>query len=399
MQLVEVKSAKDIRDFHALPFRIYRDHPAWIPHLRQDVEKVFNREKNNFWKHGKAIRWILRDDKGTIIGRVAAFVNERQAHTFQQPTGGMGFFECIEDKEAAFRLFDACKEWLQAQGMEAMDGPINFGEKDKFWGLIIKNFEAPPYYGQNFNPEYYVSFFEEYGFQVYYNQLVFHRNFQEKLQPRFVERAERLEKSGDYSIRTVDPKNLEKFAEDFRTIYNRAWTTHDNFKPMKREQAFLLMKQFKPILDVNLIYFAYHKEQPVAFYLSMPELNQVFRYVNGNLNLWGKLKFYWYFKIRKVVDTSFGVAFGIDPDYQGKGVEGLMYYHMEKILHHPSRIDRYKDLIITWIGDFNPKMIRIIQFLGASEFRRLATFRILFDPNAPFERAPIITAKEQKTPR
>lgn len=390
MQLVEVKTRQDIADFHRIPFQLYANDKAFVPHLRQDVEKVFTPGKNKFWKHGTAIRWILKDDQGKLIGRVAAFVNERTAATFKQPTGGMGFFECINDQEAAFCLFDACKNWLEEHGMEAMDGPINFGEKDKFWGLLIENFEAPPYYGQNYNPPYYRDFFEAYGFQVYYYQLVFHRNFQEKLQERFTERAARIAEQGGFHVETISKKRLAKYAEDFRTVYNRAWVTHDNFKSMSQEQALHLMNQFKPVLDENLIYFVYHEQRPVGFYISMPELNQVFRHVNGNLNWWGKLKFLWYFKIRKVVTTSFGVAFGIDPEYQGKGVEGAIYQKMEDIIHHPKNQKRYLDLIITWIGDFNPKMIRIVQFLGAKEFRRLATYRKLFDPSAPFERAPII---------
>lgn len=392
MQIFEVKSSKDIRDFNQLPFSIYKNNKAWIPHLKQDVEKVFNPKQNKFFRHGEATRYILKEDNGKVIGRVAVFINKKLSKTFKQPTGGIGFFECINDKEAAFSLFDTCKSWLQKRDIQAMDGPINFGEKDKFWGLIVENFEAPPYYGQNFNPPYYVNFFEEYGFEVYYYQHVFKRDYHAKLQDKFLERADRIAQNPKLSIEKIDTSKLEKYAEDFRIVYNRAWVTHDNFKGMTKVQAMSIMKTMKPVIDPNLIYFAYFEGKPVGFYISLPELNQAFRFVKGNLNFWGKLKFL-FFKSRGVINTSFGVAFGIDPDFQGKGLEGAIFKEYEKnVRPYP---EKYKDLIITWIGDFNPKMIRIIESLGGEEFRRLATYRYLFDRNKLFERAPIIGAKNK----
>ncbi len=393
MRIEEVKSKKQISDFHRLPFDIYANYPQWIPHLQQDVEKVFTPSKNKFWEHGEACRWVLYDTNHNVIGRVAAFINRKVSDTFKQPTGGMGFFECIENQNAAFVLLDQCKFWLEERGMEAMDGPINFGEKDKFWGLLIENFEDSPYYGQNFNPPYYIRYFEAYGFQVYYNQFVFHRDYHTQLQPKFQERADRFAENPDYSVVKIDKSKLPKFAEDFRTIYNRAWVTHDGFKSMSKEQAMRLMKQMKPVIDPNTIFFVYHLKKPVAFYVSLPELNQIFKYVGGNLNWWGKMKFLWYFKVMKVVNTSFGVAFGIDPDYQSKGLEGVMFREYEKAIRPFP--ERYKNLIITWIGDFNPKMIRIIEFLGGKKFRTLATYRKLFNPNSIFERSPIIDGKKQ----
>lgn len=390
MKIIEVKSKKDIKDFNQVPFILHSSNPNWVPHIKQDIEKVFSPKDNPFFTHGKVIRWVMKDDSGNLIGRVAAFINEKKADTYKQPTGGMGFFECIDNKEAAFKLFDACKAWLEQNGMEAMDGPINFGENDKYWGLITQNFTDPTYYGQNYNPEYYVKFFEEYGFQVYYNMMVFRRDYNAELHRAFELRAERISRNPDYEVRRIDKKDLNTYAEYFRTIYNRAWQTHDNFKPMSKEQAMNAMKRMKPVVDENLIYFTFFKGKPVAFYISLPELNMIFKHVNGNMNWWGKLKFM-YYKLKGVATTSFAIAFGVDPDFQGKGLEGFMFREYHRVAN--SRPDKYKDLIITWIGDFNPMMIRIIEYLGATEYRRLATYRKLFDPNAEFERAPIITKK------
>src|SRR5690606_36150984 len=127
MKIVEVTDEKTATDFLELPTTIYAGDPNFIRPLDNDINKVFDRSRNKFFNHGTCSRWMLYNNRGTAIGRVAAFINEANAYTFDQPTGGMGFFECINDQDAANLLFDTCKAWLQERGMEAMDGPINFG--------------------------------------------------------------------------------------------------------------------------------------------------------------------------------------------------------------------------------------------------------------------------------
>ncbi|MEL6133822.1 MAG: GNAT family N-acetyltransferase, partial [Bacteroidota bacterium] len=143
--IVRVDSPELEKAFYGLPEKIYAHDPDWIRPLIQDVKKVFDPKQNPFFEHGELDRWVLKSPTGEVIGRVAAFINERKAHTFRQPTGGMGFFECVEDQDAAFALFDTAKAWLEAHNMEAMDGPINFGERSQFWGLMIENDMDTPY--------------------------------------------------------------------------------------------------------------------------------------------------------------------------------------------------------------------------------------------------------------
>lgn len=385
MLIQEVKDAKTEKEFLQLPFKIYKNDPNWVPHLKQDIQAVFDPKKNKFFRHGEVIRWILIDN-GKTVGRVAAFINHKANKKTKVPIGGMGFFECINEEKAAFMLFDQAKEWLKAKGMEVMEGPINFGEKDKYWGLIIENFDYPPYYNQNYNPAYYIPFFENYGFKKYYEQYIFHRNTSDELIPLLKEKSARIRKNPKFTFETIKKSKLEKYAEDFRTIYNRAWVKHDGFAGMEKRQSMAIMKTIKPILDEDLIYFAYYEGRPVGFFIALPEINQIFKHVNGNLNWWGKLKFL-YHKWKGTCTTFFGLAFGIDPDFQGKGLEGAIFDECKKVI---SEKNKYDDVVITWIGDFNPKMIHVIENLGAKKLRTLATYRYLFDREAKFERAPII---------
>lgn len=392
MKLVEVTEKKHIRDFHRVPFLIYAGDPNWIPHLKQDVEKVFDSKKNKAFRHGEAIRWVLYDDKGNLIGRVAAFINKKTANTFKQPTGGMGFFECINDYEAAKILFDACKNWLETRGMQAMDGPINFGEKNEYWGLLVDGFEHAPAYQINYNPPYYRDFFETYGFKTYYEQYVFWRDITQPAEEIFRRKSDPLFRDPKFSIRNVRGLSDKQLAEDFLAVYNEAWGPHPGFKKMNYATALNIMKAIKPVKDPDITLFAFYDGKPVGFYINLPELNQIFRYVNGNLNFWGILKFLWY-KYTKGSSTMYGIVFGVVPEFQGKGVEAAMILYAEK---HIVPKGQYKDTILTWIGDFNIKMLKVCENLNVKRQRTLITYRCLFDPNQPFERAPYIGGKKQR---
>lgn len=389
MKIVEVTDARTGEQWMHLPWSIYKTDRNWIPHLKQDVAKVFDPAKNKLLKDGKADRWILLDHDGTCIGRIASFINPKTAYTEKQPTGGIGFFECINDPAAAKLLLDTARDRLKALGMEAMDGPINLGDRNMFWGLLIKNFADPPIYGTNYNPPYYKDLLEQYGFHIYFNQLFFKRSAEQPVNPIFHRKYNQLVDDPAFRMHDSRGRSVEQIAEDFRTVYNDAWVDHDNHKPMEAAAALKIVKSMKPVMDPRLIIFIRYNDRPVAMYISLPELNEIFKHVNGDLNWLGKLKFLWY-KHSGAVKTMTGIVFGVAKPYQGKGMEGALIVFGEK---HIVNKKLYRDTVLTWIGDFNPRMIKVCETLGAENYRTLATYRYLFDRSKPFERHPVIEKK------
>jgi hypothetical protein len=387
MKIVEVTTPRHIQEFILLPVKLYKNEPNWIRPLDKDIESVFDVEKNKTFRHGKCIRWILQNDSGETIGRVAAFVNEKIVHKGNdQPTGGMGFFECINDRETAFVLFDQCKTWLQSNGMEAMDGPINFGSRDRWWGLLIEGFDREPNYQCNYNFPYYKDFFEAYGFRVYFYQFTYARSIQGPLAPRLHEKAMLAKKDPDYSFRHLQKSELDKLPEYLMTVYNRAWANRSENPELSIAQAKLLVKQMKPIMDEKLLYFGFYKGEPVSFFLSLPEINQIFKYVNGKLDWIGKLKFIWH-TLMRTNKKAFGILFGVVPEHQGKGLDGAMIINARDVLQPNARYEHYE---MNWIGDFNPKMILVVEQVGGEMSKRHATYRKLFDEAKPFKRSPIL---------
>lgn len=389
MEIVEVKSPQDRQEFIRLPVRLYRDVPQWIRPLNKDVESVFSPEKNKSFRDGECNRWILKNESGLTIGRVAAFILKKTVHKGNdQPTGGMGFFECINDEKAAFVLFDQCKHWLQARGMEAMDGPINFGSREKWWGLLVDGFDREPNYQCNYNFPYYVNLFEAYGFKRYFAQLTYARKISDPLSERLAYKADMVKKDPDYSFRHLRRDELGQLPGYIQQVYNRAWTNRAETPELTTAQAKLLVQQIKPILDLKLLWFGFYRNEPIATFLSLPEINQWFKHVNGKLNWIGLAKIAWS-KFVKSNTKAFGILFGIVPEHQGKGVDGALIMAARELMR-PGGL-HYTEYEMNWIGDFNPKMIQVVEQVGGVVSKRHITYRKLFDESKPFRRHPILT--------
>lgn len=395
MKLIEVKDKQSEKDFLMFPVQLYKNEKHWIRPLDKDINNVFDKDKNKYYRKGELIRWILKDDSGKIIGRVAAFINKKTVNKDNdQPTGGMGFFECINDKKAAFILFDACRDWLKDNGTEAMDGPINFGDRDKWWGLLVKGFEIDPNYNCNYQLPYYQALFEEYGFKTYFEQITFARKIMDPINPRLQEKAERIFQNPKYSFRHMKLKEIDAYTVFFMDIYNAAWASHKGVPQLSLQMAKHLMKQMKPIIDEKIMWFGFYEEKPIAFYIMLPEVNQIFKYVNGKMDLIGKLKFAWH-QWRKTNKKMFGVVFGIVPDHQGKGVEGAIIETVRRRVQGDYR--RYEDFEMNWIGDFNVRMIHVVEQVGGDRAKIHKTYRYLFDRTKPFKRMPIIGDKRKNS--
>ncbi len=383
--LIEVKTAKDEKDFILCPVDLYKKNKTWIRPLDEDIKAVFNPKKNKLFRKGEAIRWILKDNKGETLGRLAAFIDHKTAKNNEQPTGGIGFFECINDQSAAFKLFDAGREWLASKGMEAMDGPVNFGDRDRWWGCLADGFEHEPNYCMPYNFQYYNDLFEAYGFKNFFNQYTYYRAVKkEGLQAVIEEKAKRLFNNPDYEFRHLEKKKLEQYTEDFRTIYNKAWSRYPGVKEISKMHAKALMKSLGPILDEKIMWFAYYKNEPIAFYLMIPEINTIIKHLNGKMNLWGKILFM-YHKWKNTCDKALGLIFGVVPGHQGKGIEGGLVMSFAEVALKKNF--PYKHIELNWIGDFNPTMMKVAEQVGASILKTHITYRYLFDREKEFKRA------------
>jgi len=385
LQLLEVHQGATAKEFSDAARVVYKDDSNWVCPLDNDIDAIFDAKQNVFYENGEAARWVLKSDDGKLIGRVAAFINRSKAFHYAQPTGGMGFFECVDDEAAAFALFEQSRLWLQQRGIHAMDGPINFGENDRYWGLLVEGFVAPGY-GMTYNPPYYKKFFEDYGFKVYYEQVSNHLDLTKPFPERFWKIADWISKKPGYRFEHLDVKQLDKYVDDFLYVYNSAWAFHENFTPMNRTDLLRSFTKAKPILDERLIWFAYVDNEPSAFLILVPDVNQILIHLNGKTSLLAKLKFL-YYKRKKTITRGRIVIMGVIPKYQKAGIESGIFKHLDEVI---KPLNQYKELELSWVGDFNPKMRALHESVGAVFGKRHYTYRKLFDDGLEFKRSYVI---------
>lgn len=372
MNIIEVKDKYSARQFLNVARQLYINDPVWVCPLDVDVESIFNPAKNNFHKHGVVARWIASDSTGRLVGRIAAFINFKKSATADGNIGGVGFFECINDQDTANLLFDTAKTWLQDKGIDGMDGPINFGENDTFWGLLVEGFTHPSY-GMNYNPPYYRQLFQNYGFTVQYEQITNHLDVHKPFPERFTRIAQWVIRKPGYRFEHLKAGQIEKFAADFMEIYNDAWSDFENFVPITRETILESFRKMQAIMDENLIWFSYVNNEPASFVIILPDANQIIKSFNGKLGLWQKLKFL-YLRWRGVTRMR-AIVMGTKKAFQKHGLESAMFI---KLKEYVLPLKQYNELELSWVGDFNDKMLSIHEATGAVFGKKHATMRIMF---------------------
>jgi hypothetical protein len=266
-----------------------------------------------------------------------------------------------------------------------MDGPINFGENDNFWGLLVEGF-MPQSFGMNYNPPYYRKFFEEYGFTPYFEQVTNHLDLYKPFPERFWKIADWVRKKPEYNFRHFTWEQAGSFINDFIEVYNDAWQFHENFTPMERPLLERTLEELKPVMIPDFIWFAYHDHEPIAFEVMIPDINQLFRFFNGKPTLFGKLMIGIRGK-KRIFTRSRITIMGVKPKYQKSGIESAIFWHMNEMM---KRFPRFTEIELSWVGDFNPKMRMLHESVGGVFAKKHITYRRLFSEDAKISRSTII---------
>ena len=386
MEIIQVSDKATKEAFHELPLLIYQNDQNWVPPLRMVTEDIFNPQKNEGFLHGDARRWLVQSE-GKVIGRIAAFYDRSKIEEDNEQVGHIGFFECFDNLEAASLLFDTAREWLQNEGFTVMDGPVNFGENFFNWGLLVEGFEQQAF-GMQYHPLYYIVLFEKYGFRTYYQQFSYHLDITSPdLPERFWKIAEWVAKKKDFQYKCFSLKEQDRCIDDFLTIHQAAWAKHTNYKPISRNDLKALVRESKMLIEEEFIWYVYYKDEPIAFFMMIPDLNQILKHLkNGKLTIWNIVKIL-YLRKRKTMTRCRVLVMGVIPRFQGAGIESGIFWQLRQVL---LKKPWYKEMEMSWVGDFNPKMIKLFDSVGGKHAKTHETLRYLFDRNRPFERLPII---------
>lgn len=327
-ELVEVplSDRKLVERFIRVPWYVHREHhpsPRWVPPLLMDRRDYLNPDKNPFFKHVQAAFWIARKD-GRDVARVAAVRDEDFVKFHGQQTGYLGMFECPDDPELAQALVDTAKAWLAARGCTAMIGPFELS-MNYISGVLVEGFERDPGINMPYNPPYYDRLLQGTGMAKAKDLLHWGIDPQRPIPERVAKIAAKVAERRGITIRDMRFDDWD--AEVLRSleVMNDAWEKNWGFVPVGREEYLHIAKDLKMVLEPGLPIIAEVKGEPVAFVITMLDVNPVLKKLDGRLFPFGIVRLLWDLKVRKVVKGGRLILLGIKAAYRGQGIDTLLF--------------------------------------------------------------------------
>ncbi len=370
-----VKSKNEIELFHQFTFQIYENYPNWIPPLRFEIEKIFDPRQNSFFNKGKCERYLMYDGS-RLVARFAVMNHSEKDAVFEPKLGGFGFVEMIEDQDVADGMIHFVKEWHAKHGYKAFRGPVNFGENNNYWGLLVENFEEPPIYGMFYHPPYYQVLLENTGAVKLDDHWSYKRKFSIPLPDRLVKITDRIENRPGVLLRPIDLKNINEDAEAIRAIYNKAWSEQDiadrehEFTELTRETVKNMVKQLKQIMIPESVLIAFVNGEPASFIVSIPDLNEISVQTKGLLKWWHLPKI---LRIKKKATRLRIIVFGTVPKFRKLGMEALVFVRGIQMTHKAAPQLDYLEGV--WVSEKNWLMQRSLEALGCFHHKTHRTYR------------------------
>ncbi|MEN6445263.1 MAG: GNAT family N-acetyltransferase [Candidatus Cloacimonas sp.] len=365
VKVIPVDSKKQLHDFIMLPFTLYKNEPNWVPPLIGDQKKLFNPKKNPYYQHSEGKLFLAFKD-GKLAGRISAHSNTQHNKEHHENIGFFGFFECLNDQETANALFEAAYEWNRYRGFTSLRGPMNFSVNQEC-GLLVDGFEYPPMVMMPHNFPYYPVLYENYGLTKTMDLYAFISEYH-SIPQRIAEMAEVISKRNNVQIRSLsyDKKQRKKDIETVFEIYTKAWQYNWGNVPMTKPEFDNLVAELLPIADPDLVFIAEVDGKLAGFSLTLPNFNEVLKVMQGRVNPLTILKA---LKAKKHITSVRVITMGIVKEFQGRGIDTLLYYHSFK----NGLPKGYYRSEFSWVLENNMPMINVAEKLGAKIYK---TYRL-----------------------
>ena len=321
ISVLPVRTKSDEKRFIRFLWDIYANDPLWVPPLMMDREKLIDKKKNPFYAHSD-MELFLAERNGKVVGRIGAIVNHNHNKEHNENIGFFGFYESINDQSVANALFDAAKKYLQSKGVTAMRGPANPSVNDEY-GLLVEGFDRSPVVLMTYNPPYYGTLFEKYGFKKLKDLYAYLLDQETVYSERFVRFNELVKQREGLTFRSVDMKHFKEEVDRIKVIYNKAWSKNWGAVPMTDAEFDALAADLKPVVVPDLIIMAEAKGKPIGFALSLPDINVPLKF-NKNGGLLTGL--YHLYTKKKLIDLVRIIVLGVIPEQQRTGAAGVLFY-------------------------------------------------------------------------
>lgn len=366
-----VETKADRKAFLSLPWRVYKDDPFWVPPLFNERMHFIDPEHQAFFEHAE-VEFFMVKRGAEVVGTIAAFINFRHNEFQEENIGFFGFFEVLDDSEAAALLLKTAEDWVKERGYDAIRGPAQFSTNEEC-GLLVDGFDDAPRVLMTYNPRRYVDYIERHGYQKAMDLWAWSiptsifeggENIPDKLE-RVVEK---VKDRWNIKIRKVKMRNFDAEVEIIKKLYNTAWARNWGFVPMTDAEIDALGEELKPMVDPDFVFIAEVDGETVGFSLTLPDLNAPLRLAYPRPETpewWTLVKFAWHWKVRRKFDWVRVFALGVLPEYRGRGVDALFYFEsLKEALRKGIKFGE-----MSWILENNDPMNRPIKMMGAEIYK------------------------------
>lgn len=364
LRIAPVDGRRDLERFIRVPWPLYARDPAWIPPLLAERRRQLSR-RNPYFAHAQWQAWIAYHG-ATPVGRISAQVDQLHLRHHRDDVGFFGMLDAPEDPEMFGALLDVAEGWLRERGMRRVRGPFNLSVNQEA-GVLVEGFHTPPMVGMGHNHAYYGRHIEAQGYTKARDLLAYWLDLGYE-PPQAVRRL--LGRLKQPIVRR--PLRRAAFDEDVqivREIFNDAWSRNWGFVPFTREEFHELAQSYKFLISRDFVQLVEVQGEAAAMMVSLPNLNEAIRDLNGRLLPHGWLKLLWRLKMR-LPRTARVALMGVRRKYQGGALGAALAFTAIEASRDAGVRRGVREAELSWILEDNKGVRSIIESIGGVPYKR-----------------------------
>jgi len=374
IEIVPVQTKAQWRDFHHLPFKIYKGDPQWVAPLLLERQFHFQPKHNPYFQHARAA-FFLATRGGEPVGRITAQIDQLHLERYNDATGHFGFIEAIDDAQVFSALLKAAEDWLRQNGMKRAIGPVSFSLWDQP-GLLVEGFDTPPYVMMNHHRPYYAGHITSAGYQKAEDLIAYRYGPQASLKSwdRLMARAMR---GGEVTLRNIHmDKRFKDEVAMLLDIINDAWSDNWGYVRMTQAEIDELAGVLKLLLRPGDVAIAEYQGKPAAFTAIFPNLNEAIRDMNGRLFPFNWIKLLWRMKVKRP-KTARMPMMGVRKSLQATPIGAALALSVIRSVREFNFSNGVEDSELSWILERNDRVRHVIEMVGGVPYK---TYRIYEKP-------------------
>lgn len=372
VRIVAVENKRQLDRFLELPRRIYADDPAWVPPYMPELRGRFDRKNNPYFEHAELQAWLAwRGDE--IVGRITAQVDRLVPEHHGEQIGHFGFFEVMDDPEAAAALLEAAESWLRERGMIKAYGPYNPSLNEEP-GILVDGLECPPMMLMGHSRPYYPAMLERAGYVKMRDLYAFYLDIREDVIPDVIKRlVARCLRDGRLEIRPISMRHYDRDLGIILDIFNDAWAENWGYIPMTDAELKHMADGLKPIIREELTYIAYSEGRPVGMMVTLPNMNEIMEMIDGRLLPFGWARLLWWLKVGYPKSVRVPLM-GVLKEIQGTAFGAAVAFALIEQIRQNAAAKGCEHAELSWILEDNPGMLGILEKIGSTPYKTYRVF-------------------------